>query len=249
MNDFQKLTTELNQVREIAGKSVEQFSVQTRTAWGSKINQAKAKIKKLEHEYAKALHKNSQGVFLTGSRKVQEQVANLVKESGEGLVLWSDALYREIFGPVLEKAISKKRSWMIDHTAKLQELLRNWMNENKITSAAKPGGVAPRAVNDFEQVVEMIQALIENGNNETFNLLYLEKQMCEQALKLKFEGKTLPVIFLNGPDQQSANALATKLTQKGYAIVDVDQFEGKEGRDLLLAVFKAAQRNTRKRGE
>lgn len=243
MSDFQKLTEELTSTRKDARRELDEFPPQVRAAWATKINKAKAKVKDLEFKYAKALHRSAVGIFLTGNAAKQDEVAKLVADSREGLVVFADALYREVFAPTIEKLIGKRRTWMVDYTAKLQELLRVWMHNNKVTSAAKPSShTANKGVPTFDDTVSVIQDLIESGNQQTFNILHLEKLLKEQALKINLDSNTIPVIFLRAPEMKVANSLATALTMKGYAIVDVDQFDGKSGKELLAAVFKAAQK-------
>lgn len=242
MSTLEKLSTELKDVRLTARRELSEFAPNTQPGWAARISAAKTRVKTLEYEYAKKLFQNGFGIFLTGDVGRQLELAELVKKAGEGLTVSSDGLYREVIGPTVEKSVGKKREWIMDHTGKVQELLREWMHKNQVTSAALPIAREGRAVPDYDAVVKHIKKLIEKGNGQTLNILYLERQLRDEALAMAYGGKTVPILFVRAPEEAEQMVLAKALAMKGSTVVDVNQFEGKKGTDFLASVFKAAQK-------
>lgn len=243
MSTLEEIETDLQRTVKTAATNPEDIPWQTRAAWGTAIEDARAKLPALKRAYKEALLRGGVAIFLDGDAEKAAAFAKLIRDSGEGLVADANALYERLARGV-DATLSDARTWGVHQTAKLHRDLQEVMHEVGLTELPMPSRTEMPVVPKYEDTLAHVRKTLRDAVGDTLNNLYIAEQVLKGAMEIRYTGSVAPVAILNAAEEDRP-ALA-KGFAKGGATVHL-KADDTIDEEYLKKAFKDINKRIRKK--
>lgn len=243
MSKLSALVEQIEATTKTANTNLDDVHPNTRGGWASAIIEAKERLKGLQKEYGAQLLRSGVAIFVEGDSTKSVELAGLVRDEKEGLYVFADALYMRLAADI-EPTLSEARTWGIAQTHKLHLMLKEVGHELALSEIPMPTAVLDTTFRDHQALVEHIRTTIHKDIGDDLNRLYMERQIIEQATKIRYSNDVTPVLILKATDDE-APTLAKSLA-RGMTKLKITE-EDKVDKDFMITAFKQVNKTIRKK--
>ncbi len=177
-------------------------------------------------------------IFLTGDDNKVAKFAAFARTEG-GLVVDGGALYKMLATPIETTIDPVRRTFDTSQVVRLYQELAEFaykfgvkeMPEPKVQANDYNGG-AP----DFQAVVNIVRASIRRTSDDDLNILFMQRQILDEALKTKVITNTLPVIITGLSESELSNIREKLFPGQPSLMVSVDAVDEEDDDSMQTLV-------------
>lgn len=198
MKTLEELSEEIEKVGAICKTNIDDLSPSVRGGWSTRITESKVRLKELLRSYKALLLKTGVAIFIEGDPVKAGELAKLVREDNEALVVDAGALYVRLAGEIKPTVTESGSQWGIAQTHRLHLGLKEVMEEVGLSELDLP----PTAnegpyVKTTQDIIGYVRKFVRSAVGDNLNRLYIENQLAKEASEIRYIGALTPVLILN----------------------------------------------------
>jgi hypothetical protein len=176
-----------------------------RTVIGKQMakRQAEDRLGGLRAEYKKAVAEAAVGIVLEGSVETQADFAALAEDEASTITVNANEMYLTIAKKVLP-SLGRDQLFTATQSGLMFEAIEEIAtNVEAPLALTAPIGTPPFShVFSEQECANLIRSVIRKAIGESLNALYLEKQVVEKALSVRYNSNVVPVVITNAVPEE-----------------------------------------------
>lgn len=233
---------DIEQVQQIANTDLEAVSWQTRGSWEVNVRQAKEQLDALTKEYRERILAGSVAIFVEGDAAKAAQFVEIGEAEANTITLDAGALYKKL-AAVVEPALGTSREFTTHALSLLTVTIKNLKSDMGYREPVNARMHDIVHLRDHEELVQYIRTLVREADGDNMNRLFMENELVQKALQIRYMSNTVPVVVLNATSEEGANLVSA--FGKGTFVVPVG--EGDEvNSEFVIKAFKQVQKRLKK---
>lgn len=238
MATLKEITSKIRELKPIATMDIDGVPYQQRFGVESQRRTAQRELAALFRELETEVKASLIGLFLVGELEDCKKFASIAEDEGGAFTISARELYRKLAKETF-KSSPNRLELGINEVGNLGAAIQS--------TAAQCGAVGLPMINlgkvkgaTFGNEAEIAAFLYENAVyphlGDELNVIYLQKRLMEEVLKVDYEQSTVPVVVLESVEQERTGLMAGDvLFPRGNLVVDVGS---NPDRDTVIRAFK-----------
>lgn len=198
---------------------------------------AMRKMAAAQMELAKQARESMVGIFLNGTPESCLEWSKLAEDGGASITVNARELYERIFDRVMSSTPDRMELGVNQLSILLGEIqaIAFQCGAGRLPTISIGNLVGAR----YETRDQGIQHFYENAIfpfvGDELNVLYIQKKVADELLKVDYQQNYVPVVILNATKQEAEGDLATKLFGSNNLVVET---EAPVEREQVIRAFK-----------
>lgn len=195
MKTLEEIVKDIEKTEAIANMVLEELPTAVRPSWAGRILKSQNDLKDLKAEYRACILRSAVAIFTIGDAEKSREFGAFVVAQNEGVVVDASALYKRIADSI-EPTLAESRQFGVTQTYKLHQGLQEVMHEVGLQEMPMPDRALEVITKNYEAVVDHVRNVIRGAAGDMLNRLYVEKQIADAALSIRYIGGMTPVVVL-----------------------------------------------------
>lgn len=225
MNTLESLMKEYKECQDVLDQNLEGLSPFNQSM---KMRQAdcRDRVQIIEREYMAVLKERAFTIFLEGKPEDQIVWAKIATDEANVMCLSADSFYKKLAEHV-EPTLGDRRTFGTSQLATLIRALGEIGRDVGARQVPTPQIFETHHLKGEAAVVNYLREIVRASSGDSLNLLWIEKEILMEGLKIKYSRSVVPVIVLQATPEE-VKELAPNLFSRVTFTVKIKEAPTKE---------------------